>query len=216
VAAWSPPDVGHARDLFYGLLAADRFAGCRRALGRDRRDPRIAKMEMAGKSPRLVNAILGLSGRGRLKREVVANYAHADTDNYWRLVEATIDYRERFHQSLGDCDVILCPATALPAFRHGAAEELALAGAYTCLYNVLGWPAGVLPVTRVGKSEESDRPPSRDVMDCAARETERGSAGLPIAVQVVARPWREDLVLAAMRAIESRAGGGSAAGPVDA
>jgi fatty acid amide hydrolase len=40
-------------------------------------------------------------------------------------------------------------------------------------------------------------------MDRAAIDTERGSAGLPVAVQIAARPWREDLVLATMAALES-------------
>jgi fatty acid amide hydrolase len=199
---WSPPDVSGARDLFFGILAADAFAGCRRALGRDRRDPRIAKIEMAARTKRLVDVLLAASGRGRLKREIIANYGHADTDHYWQLVEAVMDYRLRFLDALAGFDVIVAPTTALPAFRHGAAEELVLAGAYTCLYNVLGWPAGVVPVTRVRPDEESDRPPSKDRMDRTARDTERGSAGLPVAVQVAARPWREDLVLATMGAIE--------------
>src|SRR5204863_2055337 len=132
------------------------------------------------------------------------NYGRTDTDHYWRLVEAAIDYRQTFLDALAGFDAIVCPATALPAFRHGASEELVLPGAYTCLYNVLGWPAGVVPVTRVREGEESDRPPSRDPMDQAALETERGSAGLPVGVQLAARPWREDLVLAAMAAVEAR------------
>jgi len=70
---------------------------------------------------------------------------------------------------------------------------------------VLGWPAGVVPVTRVRAGEESDRPASSDKMDRAASETERGSAGLPIGVQIAARPWREDIVLATAKAIETRA-----------
>ncbi|HEY7122549.1 MAG TPA: hypothetical protein VH540_01240 [Ktedonobacterales bacterium] len=34
---------------------------------------------------------------------------------------------------------------------------------------------------------------------------ELGSAGLPVGVQVVARPWREHVALAAMRIIEHTA-----------
>lgn len=77
------------------------------------------------------------------------------------------------------------------------------AGAYTCLYNVLGWPACSVPITGVRPGEESDRPASRDKMDRAASATERGSAGLPIGVQIAARPWREDIVLAVAQAIEA-------------
>jgi Asp-tRNA(Asn)/Glu-tRNA(Gln) amidotransferase A subunit family amidase len=42
-------------------------------------------------------------------------------------------------------------------------------------------------------------------MDRVARESERGSTGLPIAVQVIARPWREHVALAAMAQIEAAA-----------
>jgi fatty acid amide hydrolase len=202
VQAWNPPDVAHARDLLFGLFSADGFAHCRRVLGKSTRDPRIAKIEMAARNKRIVDVVLGLSGRGRLKREVIANYGHADADHYFQRVEAVIEYRRRFLEAFAGFDVIVSPATALPAFRHGAAEELVLGGMYTALFNVLGWPAGVVPVTRVRAGEESDRPASKDVMDATARETERGSAGLPIGVQVAALPWREDFVIATLRAIE--------------
>ncbi len=39
-------------------------------------------------------------------------------------------------------------------------------------------------------------------MEQAAYKVEVGSAGLPVGVQVVARPWREHVALAAMQAIE--------------
>ena len=87
--------------------------------------------------------------------------------------------------------------------RHGASEHLHVsnAAAYSVL-NVLGLPAGVVPVTTLRNGEESDRPRSRDPVERVAAETERRSAGLPVGAQVAARAWREDLVLGAMRAIE--------------
>jgi Asp-tRNA(Asn)/Glu-tRNA(Gln) amidotransferase A subunit family amidase len=53
--------------------------------------------------------------------------------------------------------------------------------------------------------EEAPRKRSRDRVEMAARAAEQGSTGLPIGVQVVARPWREHVALAAMRAIEEDA-----------
>jgi fatty acid amide hydrolase len=103
-------------------------------------------------------------------------------------------------------DLILCPACALPAFTHGSSRDLILAGGYTALYNVLGYPTGIVPVTRVRSDEEVGRTPSRDSMEQAAYKVELGSAGLPVGVQVVARPWREHVALAAMRLIEEAAG----------
>jgi len=40
-----------------------------------------------------------------------------------------------------------------------------LPGAYTALANVSGFPAGIVPVTRVRPGEESDRPVSRDMVE---------------------------------------------------
>ena len=42
-------------------------------------------------------------------------------------------------------------------------------------------------------------------MEREARNVELGSAGLPIGVQVAARPWQEHIALAAMRAIQDAA-----------
>jgi fatty acid amide hydrolase len=103
----------------------------------------------------------------------------------------------------GPLDALVCPPGGLPALRHGASAEVSTAGAYAPLYNALGYPAGTIPFTRVRPDEEIGREPSRDRVEAAARETERGSAGLPAGVQVVARPWREDVAFAIMTALEA-------------
>jgi fatty acid amide hydrolase len=56
--------------------------------------------------------------------------------------------------------------------------------------------------TRVRPDEESDRTVSKDMADITAYEVERGSSGLPVGVQVAARHWREDVVLAVMAKLE--------------
>ena len=86
--------------------------------------------------------------------------------------------------------VLLCPVAGVPAFRHGERQwtidgmEVGYLDAmsYTQWFNVLGNPAAVVPV---GRSPE----------------------GLPIGVQVVGRPFEEELVLAVAAAIERETGG---------
>jgi len=73
------------------------------------------------------------------------------------------------------------------------------------LANILGFPAGVVPLTRVRADEEVSSRRSLDVIERAAHTTEKGSTGLPVAVQIIARPWREDIALAALSAIEALA-----------
>jgi len=81
-------------------------------------------------------------------------------------------------------DAILCPVNAYPALPHGVSMSLGRfpSLSYTSIYNLAGWP-GV--VVRGGTSPE----------------------GLPIGVQIVARPWREDVALAVAQHIETALGG---------
>jgi len=70
-------------------------------------------------------------------------------------------------------------------------------------YNFLNFPAGVVPVTRVRPGEAERAEPDGRLQKRAA-EVDRDSEGLPVGVQVAGRPWREDLVLAVMKAVEDR------------
>jgi amidase len=79
-------------------------------------------------------------------------------------------------------DAILCPTCAVPALLHGTSRANATAFSYTMAYNLTGWPSAVV---RAGTSPE----------------------GLPIGVQIVARPWREDVTLALARHVETTMGG---------
>lgn len=210
VTAWTPPDVSSAVDLFFGILSADGARGLTRALGRDKRDPRIASLAfMAGRSRAtlaILSGLLTLLGQPGMAGSI-RSFGHHDTHHYWQLVEAQMHYQRRFGEALdhrdgGPFDVIVCPACPLPALTHGASRDVLTTGGCTILYNLLGYPAGVVPFTRVRSDEEGDRAPSRDMVEKTARRVERGSTGLPVGVQVVARPWREHVALAAMRALE--------------
>ncbi len=85
--------------------------------------------------------------------------------------------------------VLLCPVASIPAFRHGERSwqvegktvNYLDAWSYTEWFNLLGTPALSVPV---GKSAE----------------------GLPIGVQIVARPWQEELVISAAAALEEQVG----------
>ena len=113
----------------------------------------------------------------------------------WRASSDTgrsgIAIAPRCSRSCRGYDVILCPAYIHPALPHGAStlDENFRGFSHTMAYNLTGWPAAVV---RCGES----------------------AAGLPIAVQVVARPWREDVALAVAAWLEGAFGGWKA--PADA
>ena len=79
-----------------------------------------------------------------------------------------------------DFDAFLCPVNAHPAVPHGSFDIPDYS--YTMTYNVTGWPGAVV---RGGTSPE----------------------GLPIGVQIVGPPGREDVVLAVAAFVEQELGG---------
>lgn len=106
-------------------------------------------------------------------------------------------------------DAVLCPATATPAPLLGQTGDFTPAVVYTTRYNVLNLPAGVVPVSRV-QPGETERKTLLDRVDRKAALFEKHSEGLPLSVQLVGRPFREDVVLALMGAVEAEARAGRA------
>ncbi|MFL5770674.1 MAG: amidase [Chloroflexota bacterium] len=105
-------------------------------------------------------------------------------DELSALLEHADDVRSRLLRwfEASGADAILCPAMPQPAIRHGESNEAWFGDTYSDVHNLTGWPAVVV---RGGTSPE----------------------GLPIGVQVVARPWHEDVALAAARVVEAASGG---------
>ena len=80
-----------------------------------------------------------------------------------------------------DYDVILSPVSSIPAQPHEFKDNLKM-HSYTISYNLTGWPVAVVPIGR-------------------------SSDGLPIGIQIVGKPWREDNVLAVAKFLETKFGG---------
>ena len=207
VEEWSPPDVAEAVRLFFGLSTADGGVLYKRALRQDKVAPQIADLIRIGSLPRplrhTIANLLKFSGQSRLPA-VLHSIGSRSALEYWDLVEARTNYRQKFIQAMdaGRYDVILCPPTSLPAVLHGSTSNLPDFDSYARLFNLLGMPAGVIAATRVRTDEESDRAASRDIVESTACAVETGSAGLPVGVQVAGRHWREDVVLSVMSALE--------------
>lgn len=106
------------------------------------------------------------------------------TADFTALLEKIDAYRSEMLAFMEGYDAILCPVAAYPAPEHGRTfdESLKNGFTYTSAYNITGWPGAVV---RGGTSSE----------------------GLPIGVQIVARPWREDVALALAQRVEAALGG---------
>ena len=200
-------DMADAIRLYFGLISADGAANLVRTLGHSQADWRIRRLLRIARLPRPLRAaaigLLSAAGQ-RGMAELVGWSGGVSADRYWQITHARTEFTRRFvgRMDAARLDAIVMPPHALPAMTHGSTMHLPAAASYCFLANLLGMPAGVLPVTRVRPGVESVRPPRRDIVARAARSVEMGSAGLPVGVQVMARHWREDVVLAVMGALE--------------
>ena len=98
--------------------------------------------------------------------------------------------RNRILAQMQSVPILLCPAAAIPAFRHGERSWMVEgktvkyldAWSYTEWFNLLGNPGAVVPMAQ-------------------------SAEGLPVGVQIVGRPWEEELVLAVAAELERQCGG---------
>ena len=92
------------------------------------------------------------------------------------------EYRSRMIGFMQGYDVMLGPAAPVPAaLHHHGYDGFPESGSYSHAYNLAGWPALVI---RGGTSPE----------------------GLPLGIQVISAPWREDVVLAVGAFLEEALG----------
>ncbi|CAM2857749.1 MULTISPECIES: amidase [Pseudomonas] len=108
------------------------------------------------------------------------------TERYWAMSQGSgaqsiqlfsdwDQFRTAMLGFMADYDIILCPVDAAPATQLGETRPGLFS--HTLPYSLAGWPCVVV---RAGTD----------------------SAGLPVGVQIVARPWHEHVALAAAAAIE--------------
>lgn len=204
---YSPP---LSREIIYTYLAglsADGGATVEAQLQGGPADPNLSVLRTMAKLPAPMKkaAALGMSiAREPILPGMLRVMGKKPVQAYWALTAKARRLQADVHRAWNDIglDAVICPPHATPALPHGASRDFTLGGALAMRYNFINFPAGAVPVTRV-RPDETVRPEPIGRLARRAAEVDRGSDGLPVGVQVVARPYREDIVFALMQAIES-------------
>jgi len=155
--------------------------------------------KVIAENPDISNNLSGSDGRAWTRR-LLAKYGTTEmhpwlerrmakatelsSSEYSAMLEQVDAFRSDMLSFMENYDVIVCPVAAFPALPHEASllDENVPGMSYTGTFNITGWPAAVV---RGGTSPD----------------------GLPIGVQVVSRPWREDVALAVSQLLETALGG---------
>jgi fatty acid amide hydrolase len=92
-----------------------------------------------------------------------------------------------------------------PAVKVRSTKDNSLMSFYVFMWNFLNFPCGALPITRVEENEEVYESRFNDKIAKSLKENIIGSKGLPVGIQIVGIPFKDELVLEVMQNIEGKA-----------
>jgi fatty acid amide hydrolase len=199
VVEFQPPKFEFCEEIFYRILTVDGVKNFYTLLDGEKPVKQLKDMMAMASAPswkrNAVITLAGIFGQKNLPRllsyfggegEEFLKTWGKERENYQRLLESSMD--------AAGIDAILSPMAALPAFLQNSVDKIGLGGNYAILYNVSGFPAGVARVGEVRENEAVARKTSLDLVERKVAQIESMSAGLPLSVQIAAKPWREDIV----------------------
>lgn len=200
------PALQEAEKLFYGGMSIENGRLLFKVLGKDKPVENLAMLHIiAATSPftkDLLSRIAGLCGQKQQSRILKLLGCYQLTDIPY-LEQQITAYRQKVlqsmaHSAIGPLDAVISPILPIPAYLHNSFKHLSLAGTYSLVNNVTGFPAGVACVGTVENNDVSDTKVFNrlDLAERQAFKCAEGACGLPMAVQITAPPWREDIVLA--------------------
>ncbi|XP_063022104.1 vitamin D3 hydroxylase-associated protein-like [Melospiza melodia melodia] len=214
---FSPPRIPYViNELFMKTFFADGGRAFLDVFTGNIVDPGLKAQVNACKMPRLVKRLLALLLKPlfpRLADHLSSMAGMRSVQEMWDHQHQIQVYRSQFisqWQQL-QLDVVLCPVLG-PAFTMGYPRKLLGAISSTMLYNVLNFPAGVVPVSTVTEADEEELKLYKgccdDPWDRTLKQAVSGAVGMPVAVQCVALPWQEELCLRFMKEVETLSRGG--------
>ncbi|NXO92272.1 FAAH1 hydrolase, partial [Certhia brachydactyla] len=211
---FSPPRIPHVMtELFMKTFFADGGRSWLDVFIGNIVDPGLKPQVNSCKIPRLVKKLLALLLKPLVKippplKDVSMTSTCRSVKEMWNHHYQIQLYRSQFITQWKELqlDVVLCPVLG-PAFTTGYPGKLLTAISSTMLYNVLNFPAGVVPVSTVTKADEEElkfyKGCCDDPWDRTLKQAVSGAVGMPVAVQCVALPWQEELCLRFMKEVET-------------
>uniref|UniRef100_A0A4W4EDV0 Fatty-acid amide hydrolase 1 n=1 Tax=Electrophorus electricus TaxID=8005 RepID=A0A4W4EDV0_ELEEL len=170
-------------------------------------DPCLQPQAITYSIPRFVKKILSIFLRPIVSSLCTAMCFYSSVTDMWEQHKNIEDYISEVIAEWRrlEMDVLLCPVLG-PAYNFYYSGMLTSSLSYTVMYNLLNFPAGVVPVTTVTADDEAQMNRYRgnfaDIWDKLFLKAVQDSVGLPVAVQCVSLPWQDELCLRFMREVE--------------
>uniref|UniRef100_A0A1I8APE8 fatty acid amide hydrolase n=1 Tax=Steinernema glaseri TaxID=37863 RepID=A0A1I8APE8_9BILA len=204
---FEPPNVTRAFQLFIGAVCVDGGAYIMGKIDNDLPVPGYSDMLRLYRLPVFLQRILA-----RVLDHIYPRMAKAlrampkTTSDLREIYEEIKQYRNTFQQQMAESnvDALICPVQVFPSVEHHVPMQMFATVSYTGLYNLLDYAAGTVSVTKVTDADEANLAeyPASDPWYAKVKEATKGSVGLPVGVQVVCQPYKEERCLRILGEIE--------------
>ncbi|KAL4474498.1 hypothetical protein ABPG72_016176 [Tetrahymena utriculariae] len=204
------PNIEQIRDGFIQFLLSDELMCIKDLLSKEDIVKEYMTIEFFASTPAILKRILSvifyligentfaqlLPNTNRLKVEELNKLQY-------NINQLQLEYLRLFDDH--EIEAIICPSFGAPALPHSSSIDSAPVSLYTFIWNFLNFPCGVLPVTKVLKEEQHFK--NSRIKELAAKRLDyymkQNTEGLPINVQVVTPPYKEETCLNVMKMLDN-------------
>ena len=122
-------------------------------------EPTVRFLLTLGRLPSWVRSCLSFLIQNVLRDPITASTVRLVKSKTAGDVTSVVAQRDEYRQEFNDWfgskgfDALLAPVSAIPPTKINGTSMVGALAVSTFLYNVLDWPAGVIPVTKVRKNE---------------------------------------------------------------
>ncbi|KAL4484607.1 hypothetical protein ABPG74_019784 [Tetrahymena malaccensis] len=203
------PNIERLVYIFYQLCSMDGLKGYEHQLGDEDYlevyKPTTIPFYCPSYLKKLIQLFLKLTGEKRTYKALSIMKQQSTAEDYLIASDEVQTLKKQVLKYLEDLNIqaIIMPCFASPALKHNTSAKIGLATSYLYIWNVLNFPAGVVPVTEVQDDEQHyNNSRIKDKMTQVINEDMKGSAKLPVNVQIVTLPNKDELCLNLMKQVD--------------
>ncbi|KIY62605.1 amidase signature enzyme, partial [Cylindrobasidium torrendii FP15055 ss-10] len=224
-----PPSGHEALEIYLAMTSADDFHRMTSQIGSDPVDPALYLTVYGSRMPGFILSIATWALRNIIHDPQFATVMDAGGSKSYEKYSKWVERRNEFEKTFFDAvwerhglDGIIAPVQSMPQLPHGAVTTLSPLCVATVLYNLLDYPAGVVPVTRVDAGQDwlteewavrggqgSGSVWIEDVLYRKGKKSvynAKDMDGMPVGVQVVGKRWEDEKVLHMMQVLDEALG----------
>ncbi|XP_060081151.1 fatty-acid amide hydrolase 1-like [Ylistrum balloti] len=208
IVQFDPPDIKECFELYMLSTFGDGGDSFVEILQNDQVDPTLQLAHLSLILPKWLSILGGwvLSKFAGDRMLYIINKCMTgagSVSEYWKVEERIQAYKKKMLRKwrANKLDVLICPGFAFPAVRSGNVFNVLGGVSYTVFFNLLNYPAGSMPITKVTAEDEANLAvyPTKTGYEKEIKKDSVGSKGLPVNVQCAGLPYQEELVLRVMR-----------------